>query len=223
MNIVDKLFSMRDLKYREFHSSLCPNTDNIIGVRTPDLKKFAKELYKEDPNVLTKIGDKYHEEVMVQGLIIALSTENVDKKLEMIENFVKKIDSWAVCDIFCSSIKIKKNEKEIYFNFLKKYYKSKKEFEVRFLLVMLLDHYLEEEYLDKVFNIIKSINVDKYYVNMAIAWLLSICYIKYPKETLNRLDSLNLNDWTYNKAIQKIIESRRISDKDKDNLRKLKK
>lgn len=223
MNIVDKLFSMRDLKYREFHSSLCPNTDNIIGVRTPDLKKFAKELYKEDPNVLTKIGDKYYEEVMLQGLIIALSTENVDKKLEMIENFVKKIDSWAVCDIFCSSIKIKKNEKEIYFNFLKKYYKSKKEFEVRFLLVMLLDHYLEEEYLDKVFNIIKSINVDKYYVNMAIAWLLSICYIKYPKETLNRLDSLNLNDWTYNKAIQKIIESRRVSDKDKDNLRKLKK
>lgn len=223
MNIVDILFSMRDLKYKEFHSSLCPGTDNIIGVRIPELRKLSKELYKKDKNVLTKIGDKYYEEILLQGLVISLSTESVDKKLKMIEKYVPKIDNWAVCDTFCASLKINKKEKELYFNFLKKYYKSKKEFELRFLIVMLLDHYLEEQYLDKVFHIISNINVDKYYVNMAVAWLVSFSYIKFPSETLNKLDTLNLNDWTYNKAIQKIIESKRVSEQDKQKLRKLKK
>lgn len=223
MNIVDTLFSMRDLKYKEFHSSLCPDTDNIIGVRIPKLKKIAKELYKNDKYVLTKIGDNYYEEIVLQGLIIALSTESVNKKLKMIEKYVPKIYNWAVCDTFCAAIKIKKKDKEIYFKFLKKYYESNKEFELRFLIVMLLDHYLEEEYLDRVFEIISNIKLDKYYVNMALAWLVSFSYIKFPSETLNKLDTLNLNDWTYNKAIQKIIESKRVSEKDKQMLRKLKK
>ena len=111
MNIVDILFSMRDLKYKEFHSSLCPGTDNIIGVRIPELRKLSKELYKKDKNVLTKIGDKYYEEILLQGLVISLSTESVDKKLKMIEKYVPKIDNWAVCDTFCASLKINKKEK----------------------------------------------------------------------------------------------------------------
>lgn len=223
MNVRDKLFELQDLKYKEFHSRLCPNNDNIIGIRIPILRKLAKELYKEDKNILTKIDDKYYEEVMLQGLIIALSTESVDKKLFLIKKFIPKIDNWAVCDIFCSSIKIKKNEKEEYYNFIKKYCNSKKEFELRFLLIMLLDHYLEEDYLDDIYSIIKSIKSDKYYVNMAIAWLLSISYIKYPKYTLSNLDSLSLDKWTYNKTLQKIIESRRVSSEERDILRKLKK
>ena len=159
---------------------------------------------------------------MLQGLVIALSTETVDKKIKLIESFVPKIDNWAVCDIFCSSIKIKKNEKEVYYNFIRKYQDSKKEFELRFLLIMLLDHYLEEEYLDDIYSIINNINSDKYYVNMAIAWLLSISYIKYPKYTLSNIDSLSIDKWTYNKSIQKIIESRRVTDKEKEVLRKKK-
>ena len=223
MNVRDKLFELQDLKYKEFHSGLCPNNDNIIGIRIPILRKLAKELYKEDKEILTKIDDKYYEEVMLQGLIIALSTESVDKKLLLIKDFIPKIDNWAVCDIFCSSIKIKKSEKEEYYNFIKKYCNSKKEFELRFLLIMLLDHYLEEEYLDDIYLTIKSIKSDKYYVNMAIAWLLSISYIKYPKYTLLNLDSLGLDKWTYNKTLQKIIESRRVSSEERDTLRKLKK
>lgn len=223
MNVRDKLFELQDLKYKEFHSGLCPNNDNIIGIRIPILRKLAKELYKEDKEILTKIDDKYYEEVMLQGLIIALSTESVDKKLLLIKDFIPKIDNWAVCDIFCSSIKIKKSEKEEYYNFIKKYCNSKKEFELRFLLIMLLDHYLEEEYLDDIYLTIKSIKSDKYYVNMAIAWLLSISYIKYPKYTLSNLDSLGLDKWTFNKTIQKIIESRRVSDEEKDFLKTIKK
>ena len=223
MKIRDKLFELQDLKYKEFHSGICPNNDNIIGIRVPVLKKLAKDLYKSDKDILTKIGDKYYEEIMLQGLVIALSTESVDKKLELIEAFVPKIDNWAVCDIFCSSIKIKKNEQEKYYKFLTKYYSSKKEFELRFLLIMLLDHYLVGEYLDDIYSIIKNIKSDKYYVKMAIAWLLSVSYVKYPQYTLSNIDSLQLDNWTYNKTIQKIIESKRVTDKEKDILRKKKK
>ena len=223
MKVRDRLFELQDLKYRDFHSGLCPNNDNIIGVRVPILKKIAKELHKEDKDILTKIEDKYYEEVMLQGLIIALSTESVDKKIILIEEFVPKIDNWAICDIFCSSIKIRKDEMDIYYNFLTKYYNSKNEFELRFLLIMLLDHFLSEKYLDKIFLLVKSIKSDKYYVNMAIAWLLSVSYIKYPEYTLLNIDSLNLDKWTYNKTIQKIIESKRVSDKEKDMFRKMKK
>lgn len=221
--IREKLFELQDLKYKNFHSNLCPNNDNIIGVKVPILKKFARELYKEDKEVLTKIGDTYYEEVMLQGLVIAISTEPVDKKINLIENFIPKIDNWAVCDTFCSSLKIIKKEKDIYWDFLKKYYESDKEFEIRFLLVMLLDYYLEEMYLERICNIIRNINNNDYYVKMAKAWLISIMYIKYPQYTLEKLDKLNLDSWTYNKSIQKIIESKRISLPEKEYLKKLKK
>lgn len=223
MNIVDKLFLLQDLKYKKFHSKLCPNNDNIIGVQVPVLKKLAKDLYKEDKNVLSKIGDKYYEEVMLQGLIISLSTVSVDKKLSLIEKFVPKIDNWAICDVFCSSLKIKKTEKEEYFKFLHRYISSYEEFEVRFLIVMLLMHFLEEEYLDDIFSIIDKIYKEKYYIKMAVAWFLSIAYIKYPTKTLNAIKPLKIDAWTYNKALQKIIESKRVNDSDKDIIRKMKK
>lgn len=218
-----RLFELQDLKYKEFHSNLCPNNDNIIGIRVPILKSFAKQLYKEDKNILNKLGNTYYEEVMLQGFIISLSTEPVNKKIKLIEKFVPKIDNWAICDTFCSSLKIKNKEKEIYWDFLKKYYDSSKEFEIRFLLVMLLDHYLEEKYLDEICNIIRNINNDNYYVKMSKAWLISIMYIKYPKYTLKELDNLNLDSWTYNKSIQKIIESKRVCTEEKEYLKKLKK
>ena len=218
-----RLFELQDLKYKEFHSNLCPNNDNIIGIRVPILKSFAKQLYKEDKNILTKLANTYYEEVMLQGLVISLSTEPVNKKIKLIEKFVPKIDNWAICDTFCSSLKIKNKEKEIYWDFLKKYYDSSKEFEIRFLLVMLLDHYLEEKYLDEICNIIRNINNDNYYVKMSKAWLISIMYIKYPKYTLKELDNLNLDSWTYNKSIQKIIESKRVCTEEKEYLKKLKK
>ncbi|MGN1000623.1 MAG: DNA alkylation repair protein [Bacilli bacterium] len=223
MDIKEKLFSLQDLKYKKFHSVICSSDKNIIGVRVPQLKRLAKELYKEDNEVLHKIDDEYYEEIMLQGLIIALCKVPIDKKFDLINTFVDKMDNWAICDTFCSSIKIKNNEKEIYWEFLMDYCNYTSEFKLRFLFVMLLDYYLDEKYLHKVFEIINNIDSDYYYVKMAIAWLLSVSYIKYPKDTLKALKKLNIDTWTYNKTLQKIIESNRISDDDKIFIRKLKK
>ncbi|MBO4816556.1 MAG: DNA alkylation repair protein [Clostridia bacterium] len=221
--IRNKLFEMQDLKYKEFHSSLSPNVDNIIGVRVPKVRQYAKELYKNNELEDIKIGDKYCEELMLQGFIIGLQTkEPIEKVISKIDEFVPKINSWAVCDTFCSSLKItKKYPKEI-FNLIEKYLKSKKEYEIRFSIVMLLDYYINDEYIDKVLEILENIKSYKYYVQMANAWAISVALVKYYEKTIKFLENCNLDKFTYNKAIQKAIESYRITNEQKEYLRNLK-
>ena len=224
MDVLEKLISLSDTKYKEFHSSLCPTVDShkIIGVKVPVLRKLAKDLYKENNSIVDEIGNTYYEEIMLKGLIIASYNLEFKEKIKVIEPFVDIIDNWAICDIFCSSLKIKKSEKEEYFEFIKKYLKSNEEFKIRFMIVMLLDNYIDEEYLDRDFSIISKINNDSYYVKMAIAWFISTSYIKYPKYTLEKLKEIQLDKWTYNKSLQKIIESKRVSIEDKEMIKKLK-
>lgn len=222
--IRNKLFEMQDEKYKKFHSGLSPNVDNIIGVRVPKLREYAKELYKNNKIEDIKIGDKYQEELMLQGFVIGLQTkEPIEKIIKRIDEFVPKINSWAVCDTFCASLKAtKKYPKEMY-KLIEKYLKSKKEYEIRYSLVMLLDFYINDTYIDEVLKIIDSIKSDKYYVQMANAWLISVCLVKYYDKTVKFLKSSNLDKFTYNKGIQKAIESYRITEKQKEYLRSIKK
>ena len=108
-NLKDKLFELSDEKYKKFHSGLCPNTDNIIGVRLPKLREIAKEIAKGDwKDFLATSSNDYYEEVMINGLVIAYAKCDVDEKLNYIESFVPKIDNWAICDSFCNSLKFVK-------------------------------------------------------------------------------------------------------------------
>lgn len=219
----NSLFQMQDLKYKEFHSNLCPNVDDIIGVRVPVLREYAKELYKNNKLSEIKIGNKYYEELVIQGMIIGFQTkEPIEEVIKQIKEFVPKINSWAVCDVFCAGLKItKKYPKEI-FNLIQGYLKSEKEYELRFAIVMLLDYYINDEYIDKVLQILDNVKSDKYYVQMASAWAISICLIKYYEKTILFLEKCKLDKFTYNRAIQKAIESYRIQDNKKQELRKMK-
>ena len=219
----NSLFQMQDLKYKEFHSNLCPNVDDIIGVRVPVLREYAKELYKNNKLSEIKIGNKYYEELVIQGMIIGFQTkEPIEEVIKQIKKFVPKINSWAVCDVFCAGLKItKKYPKEI-FNLIQGYLKSEKEYELRFAIVMLLDYYINDEYIDKVLQILDNVKSDKYYVQMATAWAISICLIKYYEKTILFLEKCKLDKFTYNRAIQKAIESYRIQDNKKQELRKMK-
>lgn len=221
--IRNTLFQMQDLKYKEFHSNLCPNVDDIIGVRVPVLREYAKELYKNNKLSEIKIGNKYYEELVIQGMIIGFQTkEPIEEVIKQIKEFVPKINSWAVCDVFCAGLKItKKYPKEI-FNLIQGYLKSEKEYELRFAIVMLLDYYINDEYIDKVLQILNNVKSDKYYVQMASAWAISICLIKYYEKTILFLEKCKLDKFTYNRAIQKAIESYRIQDNKKQELRKMK-
>lgn len=224
--IKQKIFELSDEKYKEFHGGLCPETENIIGVRVPILRNYAKELFKEKDwkETLKQIDNKYYEEIMLQGMLIGQAkNEDINIILKYVEEYVPKIDNWAICDTFCAGLKITKKYKKEMWDFLQKYLRSDKEFEIRFAVVMILDYYIDEEYLQNNFEIFNKIKHEGYYVKMAVAWAISICLIKFYDESVQYLKLCKLDNWTYNKAIQKAIESYRISDEKKEFLRKLKK
>lgn len=219
-----KIFELADEKYKEFHSKLCPNTSNIVGVRVPILRNYAKELAKGDfRTYLKNAKNDYYEEIMLQGMVIGLAKMDIEERLKYIEGFVPKIDNWAICDVFCTGLKFVNKNKEQVWKFLRKYTKSKEEFELRFLIVIMLDFYITEEYINKVIALLDSIKHTGYYVKMAISWTISVAYVKYPKITMEYLKNNTLDDFTYNKALQKILESYRVSDEDKKIIKGMKK
>lgn len=224
--IQKSLFENQDIKYKQFQSSLCPGVDNIIGVRVPVLRKIAKILIKQYGSeiLLENIGSKYYEEAMLQGLIIGYSKFNIDELQHNLEKFIPKIDNWATCDITCSTIKLKENELQPMWQFLQKYAYSENEFEARFVIVMWLDNFLNDTYICDILNCLSNIKNDAYYVKMAIAWLLSVAFVKQRNATLHFLKNTDcLDDFTYNKTLQKIIESFRVSEQDKELIRNMKK
>ncbi len=226
IDIEKELFELQDKKYQEFQKKLCPGTESIVGIRVPVLRNYAKELLKkyDFKELMECVNDNYYEEIMLQGMLIGSAKEKFDVIIKYIEAFIPKIDNWAVCDTFCTGLKITKKHKDEMWEFIQKYLKSKKEFEVRFGIVMILGYFIDEEHLENNFKIFNSIKVDKYYVQMAVAWAISICLIRYYDRTVKYLQKeADLDNFTYNKSIQKAIESYRISKEQKDFLRNMKK
>lgn len=222
-NIRKKLFEMQDKTYQEFHKGLCPNVEDIIGVRIPDLRKIAKQIAKENPReYLEKIPKEYYEEKMLQGFVIGYMKASLEEKLRYLDKFVPAIDNWAICDCCTSTYKFTNQYQKEVWEYLKKYLNSNKEFELRFAIIMLMDYYLTEEYIDEVLKIYDNIHHDGYYVKMGVAWALSVCYVKFPERTMKFLKNNNLDDFTYNKALQKMIESYRVDEKTKQLFRKMK-
>ena len=219
-----ELINLADEKYRNFHSNLCPGVENILGVKLPILRKIAKNLSKEDYNdFLSNEDTKYYEEIMIEGLTIGYLKIDNESRFKYIKNFIPKINNWAVCDSFCNNLKFtKKNINEVW-NFILPYTTSENEFDIRFAVVMMLNFYMIEDYIDKVLNILNNIHHDGYYVKMSVAWAVSFAYIHFPEKTLVFLKNNNLDNFTYNKSLQKIIESNRVSKEDKDLMRSMKK
>lgn len=221
--IKQEILNAAEKDYKEFSASLIPNINNVIGVRIPVLRKLAKKLFKEyGENCLQSCQTEFMEEVMIRGMIIGLLKKEADAVLDYVKNFVPQIDNWAVCDIFCGSLKFTIKNQEKVWKFLQPYLKSDKEYEVRFGLVMLLSYFIETDYLGKIFSILDNFKHEGYYAKMGAAWLLSMCYIKYPEETEIYLKNSKLDNWTYNKGIQKTCESLRIDKATKQRIKIMK-
>ena len=222
MKILERLQKLQDTKYKEFHSKLCPGKDNLLGVRVPAQKKLAKELVEENwQEVLNGPIGYWAEEKIIYGLVIAYAPLTMKEQAKYLKKFVPKIDSWAVCDTVCSSLKSFQKDRDLGWEFLLPYLKKRQEYQVRFGVVMLLDHYITEEYIDRVLACYKDIKMEDYYVQMAVAWGISVAYVKFPERTKAFLQAADLDDFTYNKAIQKCLESFRVNEKDKCTLRKM--
>ena len=202
-----KLFELSDKKFKEFQKGLVPNSDDIIGVRTPQLRKIAKQISKEDYiEFLDKYKPEYYEEKLIYGLVIGYMKENLNIRIKYLDKFVPTIDNWAVCDGACNTYKFTNNNLKEMWEYVQKYVDSDKEFEVRFAVIMLMEYYLIDEYIDKFFEIYNNIKLDKYYVQMGIAWGISEAFVKYEEKTRKFLNKCSLDKFTFNKSLQKIIE-----------------
>ncbi len=202
--IREQLLELQDEGYQAFTSSLIPNTNNILGVRLPELRKIAKKIAREDWRTYLKQAENdYFEETMLQGMVIGYVKTDIEELLQYTAGFVPKINNWSVCDSFCISLKWTKTNRDRVWDFIQPYLASDKEYEIRFGVVMLLDFYVEEDYLPRVLELLDRIKHEAYYVKMAVAWAISICFIKFPIQTMAYLKANSLDNFTFNKALQK--------------------
>lgn len=218
-----QLFELADEDYKKFSSALIPNIDNVLGVRLPKLRKIAKQIAREDWREFEKeYSCEYFEEVMLQGMVLGYVKTEIEEILQYVSDFVPKINNWSVCDSFCVGLKFTKDNMDRVWAFIQSYLFSTQEYEVRFGIVMLLDFYIKNEYLDKVLNLLDKIKHPGYYAKMAVAWAVSMCYVQFPEKTMEYLKNNSLDDYTYNKSLQKITESLKIHKDEKAIIRSMK-
>ena len=220
-----ELEALADIKYRDFSSALIPNIEKqrVMGVRLPQIKKLAAEISKSDwREFLSCDTGETLEEKLLRGFVIGMVKVPLCERLDLVKSFVPLIDCWSVCDSFTMGLKfVKKNRAEVW-EFIQPYLSSEEPYDVSFAVVMILAHFSDSEYAQRAFDIFDGIESEDYYVKMAVAWAVSVFFVHAPQETWSYLKDNKLDDDTHNKAIRKIIESRRVSDGDKRAVRALK-
>ncbi|MFD2700650.1 DNA alkylation repair protein [Paenibacillus shunpengii] len=216
----EQLLALSDQKYQQFTARLIPNITNLLGVRHPELHKLAKTIAKGDwRTYLNQADDEYFEEVMLQAMVLGYVKTDIDELLEYVAAFIPKITNWSICDSFCSGLKITKKNKARVWEFVTPYLSSEDTYHVRFGVVMFLTYFVDEEYIEEVLQKLGTIHSEEYYVQMAVAWAISICYIKMPEQSTKYLLESSLDKFTYNKALQKITESYQVSAEQKELIR----
>ncbi len=215
------LFDNRDIKYSKFHKGLGIES-KVIGIKTPMLKRIAKEISKGNYREFLKIlGKTYYEEITLYGFIVC-NIKDLDESIKYLDAFKTIINNWASCDLFCSEYKIVGKNKDYFWKYINDNIGSSNLWVKRLCFVLILSYYIEEQRLSDIFALTDEYGTNDYYVQMAVSWLISICYIKFPKITINYITNNKLDKFTHNKAIQKIRESYRVSIEDKEYLNKLK-
>lgn len=223
MSVKSKLLKHQDSKYRDFTIKLNPTIDSktVIGVRIPDCRLIAKEVFKEGDyqNFLDSLPHKYFDENNVHSFIIE-QIKDYDTVIKELNRFLPYIDNWATCDSLTPKV-FKKHKNEL-LKEIKKWIKSKHTYTIRFAVEMLMAFYLDEDFDPSHLELVYKIKSKEYYVNMMRAWYFATALAKQKDATMKVIEEKKLDDWTHNKAIQKAIESYRISDSDKKYLKSLK-
>ena len=224
-NLLTELYSKADENYRIFHKRLLANEEiEIMGVRTPILRSIAKNIIKGDwQSFLSEYEENnIYEITLLRGMVIAGAKCSFAQRAEYLRQFVPTINNWAVCDMVSGDIKDAGKYKQELMGLIYMWIKSGREFEVRFGIVTLMKYYINDEYIDKVIAVCDHEKHQGYYVKMALAWCLSECFVKYRSKTLYYLKVCSLDTFTYNKTLQKICESTRVSKGDKGLIRTMK-
>ena len=218
-----QLFSMQDLKYRDFQSKLIPTVeyDTVIGVRTPELRKYAKQLAKTEgiSEFLRDLPHPYFDENQLHAFLIS-EIKDYERCLEEVEYFLPYVDNWATCDQMSPNV-FKKHKRDL-LESIRKWIVSDKTYTVRFAIEMLMKHFLDEDFEIEYPKMVSSVRSEEYYINMMIAWYFATALAKQYDAVVPFIENQYLDAWTHNKAIQKSVESYRITREQKEYLRSLK-
>ena len=222
-DIINYLKSIADEKYKKFHSGIVKDTDSqILGIRLPVLRKIAKDILKGDyEGFLHNSGKTYYEEVMLRGLVTAQIKGGFEDVKKRVNDFVPWIDNWAVNDTFCSAFKIIKNFHGEFFEHIETYLKSENPWAVRVGIVLMMNYYLTDEYIDRVLERVENTVSDQYYVQMGKAWLLATAAAKFRDKTINFIETAELENKTFYMTVQKCVDSYRVPQEDKSYLKSL--
>ncbi len=218
-----QLFKMADAQYASFQAKLTPGIpeESFIGVRVPELRKFAKEYIKtpDSEQFLHSLPHRYYDENMLHGLLIS-EVKDFDRCIGLTEQFLPYIDNWAVCDIM--SPKVFKKHKTELLHVIRKWSKSGHTYTCRFGLEMLMTHYLDSDFRSEYLDMPLAARSDEYYVKMMVAWFIATALAKQWDATIPVIEQRMLAPWTHGKAIQKACESYRITPEQKEYLKTLK-
>lgn len=221
--IVKELFEMQDEKYRDFQSTLIPGSDleKVIGIRTPLLRKYAKNLALEDAKAfLLELPHEYFDENQLHAFIVS-EIKDIDACIKEVNTFLPYVDNWATCDQM-SPVIFKKHKDKLLVE-VKRWIASSETYTVRFGIKMLMQHFLDEDFNLEYPEMVAKIQSEEYYVKMMIAWYFATALAKQYDSVIPFIEEGRLEKWTHNKAIQKSIESYRITTEQKNYLRNLKK
>ena len=221
--LINRLFEIQDLKYRDFSHSLMPTVDKekVIGVRTPALRKLAKELSKDErsKNFMSSLPHVYYEENNLHAFMIE-QIKDFDTAILETDRFLPYVDNWATCD--CMSPKAFKKDLDRLLTKIDQWLSSSHTYTVRYGICTLMRYYLDDRFSPDLLKKVAEIRSDEYYVKMMIAWYFATALAKQYDATLPYISEKKLDKWTHNKAIQKAIESYRVTDEHKAHLKTLK-
>ena len=222
-NIETKLMKVKDDKYKEFQAKLVPNidSDTILGIRTPEMRKIAKELFESNnfDSFLSELPHKYYEENLIHFFVISM-IKDFNKCIEEVERFLPYVDCWPVSDQATPKSFRKNHDKLL--PYIKKWIKSKHVYTSRFGIRMLMNEYLGDDFRKEYLELVSSVKSDDYYLKMMVAWYFATALAKKYDETIPFFENRLLDEWVHKKAIQKAIESYRVSEEHKKYLRSLK-
>lgn len=220
--IINKLFEMKDEQYKSFQSGLIPNIDKIlvIGVRTPELRKLAKEIRRDNmaEEFMSELPHKYFEENQLHAFLIS-DIKDYELCVRELERFLPYVDNWATCDQMNPKILKKYPEKLI--NKIYEWLESKDTYTVRYAIKLLMDYYLDDEFKEEYPKLVAGISSDEYYVKMMISWYFATALAKQYDAAIGYIEKRLLPEWTHRKTIQKACESLRIFDERKAYLKSL--
>ena len=221
-DIRKELFRLQDTQYRDFQAKLIPNMppDGMIGVRTPDLRKFAKQMVKQDKadGFLRELPHRYFDENQLHAFILS-ELKDFDRCVREVCRFLPFVDNWATCDQL-SPKTFKKHRPEL-LEYIRGWLVSHETYTVRFAVGMLMQHFLDEDFDPAYPEAAARIRSEEYYINMMIAWYFATALAKQYDAVIPYLENRRLDDWTHNKTIQKAVESYRITEEQKAYLKSL--